>query len=75
MSGPPGGTVFAGVDLRARASGVLAWLGGGWQTAVTTHVVEAYIGNARTAARYLQPGDRVTIHVQRLGVIENEIVP
>ena len=54
---------------------VLAWLGGGWQTALTTHVVEAYIGNARAAARYLQPGDRVTIHVDRLGVIENEIVP
>jgi 2-keto-4-pentenoate hydratase/2-oxohepta-3-ene-1,7-dioic acid hydratase in catechol pathway len=75
MSGTPGGTVFAGVDMRARASGVLAWLGGGWQTALTTHVVEAYIGNARAAARYLQPGDRVTIHVERLGVIENEIVP
>jgi 2-keto-4-pentenoate hydratase/2-oxohepta-3-ene-1,7-dioic acid hydratase in catechol pathway len=74
MSGTPGGTVFAGVDMRARASGVLAWLGGGWQTALTTHVVEAYIDSARAAARYLRPGDRVAIHVERLGVIENEIV-
>ncbi len=74
MSGTPGGTVFAGVDMSARASGVLAWLGGGWQTPLTAHVVEAYIDRARAAARYLQPGDRVTIHVNRLGVIENDIV-
>ena len=75
MSGTPGGTVFAGVDLRTRAAGVVAWLAGGWDRPVAAQVVEAYIDRARAARTYLQPGDRVTIHVDRLGIIENTIVP
>ena len=75
MSGTPGGTVFAGVDARTRAAGVLAWLAGGWDRPITAQVVEAYIRRAREARRYLQPGDRVTIHVDRLGVVDNTIVP
>ena len=39
----------------------------------TDRVVEAYIRRARAARTYLQRGDRVTIHVDRLGVVENEI--
>jgi 2,4-didehydro-3-deoxy-L-rhamnonate hydrolase len=75
MSGTPGGTVFAGVDGRTRAAGVLAWLAGGWDRPLTAQVVEAYVRRAREARRYLQPGDRVTIHVDRLGVVDNTIVP
>ena len=75
MSGTPGGTVFAGVDMRTRAAGVWAWLAGGWDRPITEQVVEAYIRRARVARSYLQPGDRVAIHVDRLGVVDNTIVP
>jgi 2,4-didehydro-3-deoxy-L-rhamnonate hydrolase len=73
MSGTPGGTVFAGIDVRTRAAGVGAWLAGGWGVPVTAQVVEAYVRRARDARIYLQAGDRVTIHVDRLGVVENAI--
>jgi 2-keto-4-pentenoate hydratase/2-oxohepta-3-ene-1,7-dioic acid hydratase in catechol pathway len=75
MAGTPGGTVFRGVDLTTRLAGVGAWLFGGWSTPVARQVIETYVRDARGARRYLQPGDRVLIHVDRLGVIENEIVP
>jgi 2-keto-4-pentenoate hydratase/2-oxohepta-3-ene-1,7-dioic acid hydratase in catechol pathway len=75
MAGTPGGTVFRGVGLATRVVGAAAWLLGGWATPVTRHVIEAYVREARAARRYLQPGDRVLIHVDRLGVIENDILP
>jgi 2-keto-4-pentenoate hydratase/2-oxohepta-3-ene-1,7-dioic acid hydratase in catechol pathway len=75
MSGTPAGTVFAGVDLGTRARGALGWLTGGWSVSLTSSVVETYIEEARAAGRYLRPGDRVTIRVDRLGVIDNTIVP
>lgn len=74
MAGTPGGTVFRGIGLGTRVAGAGIWLFGGWSTPVTRQVIEAYVRDARTARRYLQPGDRVLIHVDRLGVIENEIV-
>jgi 2-keto-4-pentenoate hydratase/2-oxohepta-3-ene-1,7-dioic acid hydratase in catechol pathway len=75
LSGTPAGTVFQGVGTGARLSGVLAWLFGGWGTPLPNHVVEAYIREAKEAGLYLRPGDRVTIHVDRLGMMENEITP
>lgn len=75
MSGTPGGTVFQGVDWGTRLRGVWRWLRGGGSAPLAARVVEAYIDEARAAGRYLQPGDRVTIRVDRLGVIENAIVP
>jgi 2-keto-4-pentenoate hydratase/2-oxohepta-3-ene-1,7-dioic acid hydratase in catechol pathway len=75
MSGTPGGTVFKGVSTGTRLRGTLAWLLGGWDLSLPARVVETYVREARDAARYLQPGDRVTIHADRLGVIENVVVP
>jgi 2-keto-4-pentenoate hydratase/2-oxohepta-3-ene-1,7-dioic acid hydratase in catechol pathway len=75
LAGTPAGTVFAGVDTGTRARGALAWLFGGWATPLPRHVVEAYIREARAAGEYLRPGDRVVIHVDQLGIIENRIVP
>lgn len=74
MSGTPGGTVFQGVDWGTRLRGAWAWLRGGRSRSLVEQVVETYIAEARAARRYLQPGDRVTIRVDRLGVIENPIV-
>lgn len=75
MAGTPAGTVFRGIDLGTRARGAIAWLLGGWDLALPRRVVEAYVREAREARVYLQPGDRVAIRADRLGVVENEIVP
>jgi 2-keto-4-pentenoate hydratase/2-oxohepta-3-ene-1,7-dioic acid hydratase in catechol pathway len=73
MSGTPHGTVFRGVGTRQKLSGLLAWLLGGWGESIPNHAVSAYIEDARSASVYLQPGDRVAIHVDYLGVIRNEV--
>jgi 2-keto-4-pentenoate hydratase/2-oxohepta-3-ene-1,7-dioic acid hydratase in catechol pathway len=75
LTGTPAGTVFQGVGLGTRLRGVVAWLVGGWDLPLPARVVETYVGEAEAARTYLQPGDRVTIHVERLGTIENVVVP
>lgn len=75
MSGTPSGTVFAGLRARHYASGVGAWLAGGWDAPLPRRVIEAYVADARDAGAYLRPGDRVEIHVDGLGVVRNEVVP
>lgn len=74
MAGTPAGTVFHGVDFGTRARGALAWVLGGFASPLPSHIVETYIRDAHGAGGYLQPGDRVVIHVDRLGVVANEIV-
>ena len=73
LSGTPHGTVFRGIATRHKISGLLAWLWGGWESSIPTHAISAYIDDARSAGIYLQPGDRVAIHVDYLGVIRNEV--
>jgi len=73
LSGTPHGTVFSGINIEQKLSGLRAWLAGGWDRSIPTRVLEAYIRDARAAGVYLQPGDEVTIHVERLGVIRNRV--
>jgi 2-keto-4-pentenoate hydratase/2-oxohepta-3-ene-1,7-dioic acid hydratase in catechol pathway len=73
MSGTPDGTIFRAIGTGQRLRGLGAWLLGGWHRPLPAHVIDAYIRDARDAGIYLQPGDRVAIHVERLGVIENEV--
>jgi len=75
LSGTPGGTVFQGVGWGTRLRGLRGWVSGGWSQPLTDAVMETYIRDARAAKRYLQPGDRVTIRVERMGVIDNPITP
>lgn len=75
MAGTPAGTVFQGIGLRHRASGVVRWIAGGFDGPVAAHVIEAYVADPNVRARYLRPGDRVTIRVDGLGTIENSIIP
>jgi 2-keto-4-pentenoate hydratase/2-oxohepta-3-ene-1,7-dioic acid hydratase in catechol pathway len=75
MSGTPDGTVFQAISTGQRIRGLGAWFLGGWDRALPDHVIDAYIRDARADRIYLQPGDRVTIHVERLGVIDNEVIP
>lgn len=74
MGGTPSGTVFQGIPRRRQFAGALAWLMGGWDRPVAEHVIESYVAAAATERRYLQPGDRVSVHVDRMGVIDNPIV-
>ena len=73
MSGTPHGVVFRGIPTTQRLAGFLAWLAGGWGRSIPAHVIDVYIRDATSARIYLQPGDRVVIHVDRLGVIDNVI--
>jgi 2-keto-4-pentenoate hydratase/2-oxohepta-3-ene-1,7-dioic acid hydratase in catechol pathway len=75
MSGTPEGTIFQAIGTEQRLRGLGAWLLGGWGRSLPDHVIDAYIRDARGGDIYLQPGDRVAIHVERLGVIENEVIP
>ena len=75
LAGTPGGTVFAGVDLRSIGRGLAAWLAGGWDKPFTAQAIESHIALARQQKRYLQPGDRMTIRVDGLGSLDNLITP
>mgnify|MGYP000406888114 CR=1 FL=1 len=73
MSGTPHGVVFQGIPIQDRLEGALDWMLGGWDRSLPANVIEAYIHDAKSDQIYLQPGDRVVIHVDRLGVIDNRI--
>ena len=75
MSGTPDGPIFRAVTTGQKLRGVGVWALGGFRGSVATHAVTTYIDDARAARLYLQPGDRVAIHVESLGTIENAIVP
>ncbi len=75
MSGTPAGTIFRNIGLAHRLRGLAHWALGGFRQPLTQQVIESYLRDPHTRSRYLQPGDRVTIDVDYLGVIDNEIVP
>jgi len=74
LTGTPHGTVFSGVPTGVIASGIFRWLLGGWEKSPPEQVIESYIASAREAGAYLQPGDEVLIHVERLGQIRSTVV-
>ncbi|WP_353257332.1 fumarylacetoacetate hydrolase family protein [Hyphomonas sp.] len=73
LTGTPGGTVFKGIYPSAYVRGGLAWLAGGWNGPLAGQVVESQIATARTSGAYLRPGDLVTIQVDQLGRLENQV--
>ncbi len=75
VSGTPSGTIFRGISLGTKLGGVARWLGSGFARSLPSHVVDGYVAGAHASGTYLKPGDRVAIHADRLGVLENTIVP
>lgn len=75
LTGTPHGTVFDGIPPRVIAAGLLRWFAGGWTAGIPVQVVAAYRDAATKARAYLQPGDEVAIHVQRLGELKSRVVP
>ncbi|MCE9648458.1 MAG: fumarylacetoacetate hydrolase family protein [Parvibaculum sp.] len=74
LGGTPEGTIFQGVKPATMMRGFLDWIAGGWSRPPTHWVIERYVAQATAARRYLQPGERVRIAVERLGEIDNRIV-
>lgn len=74
LAGTPHGTVFDGLRARHYAGGLARWLLGGWDRPLPAHVIEAYINDARAAGAYLQPGDRVEIRVDELGILRTPVI-
>lgn len=75
LTGTPHGTAFAGISSLQKARGLVRWAWEGFAGPVTSGVVETYVDDARAAGAFLKPGNEVTIHVDRLGVIRNRVVP
>lgn len=75
LSGTPHGTVFAGLAPRHYLLGLTRWLAGGWDVSLPQQVVAAYVDDARDAGAYLRAGDRVDIHVERMGVVRSRVAP
>lgn len=73
MGGTPSGTAFQGIPLGIRVSGAAAWLLGGWDKSIVENVVDSYAATARKEKRFLQPGDRVSIRVEKMGELDNRI--
>ncbi|MFN2425437.1 MAG: fumarylacetoacetate hydrolase family protein, partial [Candidatus Binatia bacterium] len=75
LTGTPHGTVFSGVPSGVMVAGIGRWLLGGWSKGPAGNVIDAYVAAARDAKAYLQPGDEVLIHVERLGQLQSRVVP
>lgn len=73
MAGTPAGTIFQGVPGKDRRSGLLRWILSGFRGSVVPHVIAAYIARSQAQKTYLQPGDQVTIQVDRLGTLSNRV--
>ena len=73
MAGTPAGTVFQGVPGKDRLQGLIRWILSGFRGAPVPHVIDAYIARNIAEKTFLQPGDRVTITVDRLGRLANRI--
>lgn len=74
MTGTPAGVVFNELNFEEKVSGLFDWLFGGQRSSVPDHAIDNYIRDARAAGIYLHEGDDVFIHVERLGIVRNEVV-
>lgn len=74
MSGTPHGVIFQGIPLKTKLSGIGSWITGGWNRSVPQNVIEAYIRETGESGIYLQPEDIVSVHVDRLGMLGNQII-
>ncbi len=74
MAGTPAGTIFHGVPGKDRQSGLLRWILSGFRGSVVQNVIAAYIARSQAQKTYLQPGDQVTIRVDRLGTLSNRVM-
>lgn len=75
LSGTPSGTVFSEVTGSQKAAGFFQWLFFGWGQSVPDHSIDNYIHDAHRAGIYLQPGDRVDLHVERMGMVRSSVAP
>lgn len=75
LAGTPDGTLFKGLPIKFQILGAMDWLFGGWSKPVPYWIVSRYVENAKAEKIYLQPGDKVEIHVDGLGEMTTSITP
>ncbi|ALL13292.1 fumarylacetoacetate hydrolase family protein [Caulobacter henricii] len=75
LAGTPAGTVFQGPGPSTVVRGTLDWLAGLGQRNFVQSVIERAIADDKATGAYLQPGDVVTIRVDRMGTLENRVAP
>ena len=71
LAGTPAGTVFQGPGPSTFVRGTLDWIAGLGQRSIVQAIVERTIADDKASGAYLQPGDVVTIRVDRMGTLEN----
>jgi 2-keto-4-pentenoate hydratase/2-oxohepta-3-ene-1,7-dioic acid hydratase in catechol pathway len=73
LAGTPAGTVFKGPGPSTFVRGALDWVAGFGKRSLVQAIVERTIADDRATNAYLQPGDVVTIRVDRMGTLENRV--
>ena len=66
--------MFQGVPGKDRLQGLVRWILSGFRGGPVPHVIDAYIVRSTSEKTFLQPGDEVTITVDRLGRLANRVV-
>lgn len=74
LAGTPSGTIFRGLHKRAILRGVADWVCGGWKMPLPHWIVERQISYDRKSRSYLQPGEKISIQVDYMGELHNELV-
>jgi 2,4-diketo-3-deoxy-L-fuconate hydrolase len=73
LSGTPSGVVFNSVTDNQKFRGFFQWLFFGWDKSIPEHSINNYISDAQEAGIYLQENDKVSIHIENLGVLITSI--
>jgi len=73
LAGTPAGTVFKGPGPSSFVRGTLDWVAGFGKHSLVQAIIERTITDDRATNAYLQPGDVVTIRVDRMGTLENRV--
>lgn len=73
LAGTPAGTIFQGPGPATFVRGAFDWATRFGRGSIIAAIVERTIADDRASGGYLQPGDVVTIQVDKLGTLENRI--
>jgi 2-keto-4-pentenoate hydratase/2-oxohepta-3-ene-1,7-dioic acid hydratase in catechol pathway len=73
LAGTPSGTIFKGPGPATFVRGAFDWAAALGRRGIVDRIVERTIADDRASGAYLQPGDAVTIRVDRLGTLDNRV--
>ena len=73
MAGTPAGTIFQGPGAATFVRGTFDWVARFGRGGPIAAIIERTITDDRASRGYLQPGDVVTIQVDKMGTLENRV--